>query len=277
MRRLPPLSAVEAFVTTAETGSLRSAANALSLSPSAVTRRIQLFERCAGAEMFERHSDGVTLTDRGRQMLGRLGSALGALKSAIEEDEDVEPIRVRVSRSVAALWLVPRLALRGLPHKVHFVSDITMADLRDGRADIGIFHGDNAAEGLVSDALIPLHVSAVAAPGYLKDPEIARDNTPRVLGLVQQEGIWRSLAPGAVEVLRFDGIHAMFEAAASGAGVALGVAPLVNPYLADGRLVELPQFGKRRAGVYNLVVTRRALQRWSVARFRDWLLEEAVA
>ena len=45
MKRLPPLSALEAFVHAARTGSVKAAAEALALSSPALTRLIQALER----------------------------------------------------------------------------------------------------------------------------------------------------------------------------------------------------------------------------------------
>jgi LysR family transcriptional regulator, glycine cleavage system transcriptional activator len=67
----------------------------------------------------------------------------------------------------------------------------------------------------------------------------------------------------------------MYEAVASGLGLAPGVHPLVEPYLASGRLVELPGFRRMAAGAYQLVTARRALRSRSVAMVRDWPLREA--
>ena len=54
MKRLPPLTAVEAFVQAARLGSVKAAAEALALSSPALTRRIQALERHVGRPLFER-------------------------------------------------------------------------------------------------------------------------------------------------------------------------------------------------------------------------------
>ena len=59
MRRLPPLTAIEAFVQVARLGSLKAAAEALALSSPALTRRIQALERFVGHPLFERLGRGL--------------------------------------------------------------------------------------------------------------------------------------------------------------------------------------------------------------------------
>ena len=57
MRRLPSLSGVEAFVAVARTGSVKAAAEELSLSSPALSRRIQSLERFIGRDLFERSEE----------------------------------------------------------------------------------------------------------------------------------------------------------------------------------------------------------------------------
>ena len=54
MRRLPPLTALEAFIQVARTGSVKAAAAELALSTPALSRRVQALERYLGMTLFER-------------------------------------------------------------------------------------------------------------------------------------------------------------------------------------------------------------------------------
>lgn len=57
------------FVATAESGQVSRAANALSISQSSVTGAIKELEATLGAELFVRSSQGMELTDSGREFL----------------------------------------------------------------------------------------------------------------------------------------------------------------------------------------------------------------
>ena len=61
MRRLPPLTAVEAFVQVARLGSVKAAAEELALSSPALSRRIQSLERFVGRPLFERRHQAMIL------------------------------------------------------------------------------------------------------------------------------------------------------------------------------------------------------------------------
>ena len=84
MRRLPPLTAVEAFVQTARLGSVKAAAEALALSSPALTRRIQSLERFIGRPLFERRHQGVVLNLDGERLLAEIAPSLDALAMAME-------------------------------------------------------------------------------------------------------------------------------------------------------------------------------------------------
>src|SRR3546814_15120563 len=76
MRRLPPLTAVEAFVQVARLGSIKAAAEALALSSPALSRRIQALERFVGHKLFERRHQAVHLNADGARLLAEIAPSL---------------------------------------------------------------------------------------------------------------------------------------------------------------------------------------------------------
>jgi LysR family glycine cleavage system transcriptional activator len=279
MRRAPSLSAIEAFLAVAECGGMRRAADNLCLSASAVTRRVQALERHAGAALFDRSSGRLTLTTAGSELRQRLQAAVQGLRTALAADDEA-PVRLRISRSVAGLWLAPRLSRAPLSVAVQLCADLTPSDLRKGAADLGVFYG-GAAEGLDVQALLPIKLSVVSAPrladGRLAPSAPADLSAFARLDLAGHEGLWRRHAPASHRALTFDGIQVLYEAAASGLGLAHGLHPLVEPYLASGRLVELPWIERSAAGAYALVAAPNALRSQRVCALCDWLAEEMAA
>ena len=65
MRRLPPLTAIEAFVQVARLGSVKAAADELSLSSPALSRRIQNLENFLDRKLFDRRHHAMVLTGAG--------------------------------------------------------------------------------------------------------------------------------------------------------------------------------------------------------------------
>src|SRR5712672_2951396 len=84
MRRLPSLSGVEAFVAVARTGSVKAAAEELSLSSPALSRRIQSLERFIAKPLFVRRHQSMVLSAEGERLLALIAPAIDQLSDAIE-------------------------------------------------------------------------------------------------------------------------------------------------------------------------------------------------
>jgi DNA-binding transcriptional LysR family regulator len=81
-RRLPTFREV------ARRGSFAAAADALWLTPSAVSQQMAALEREVGAKLFERNHRGVRLTDAGERLLAHADALLDRLAQA---EADLEP------------------------------------------------------------------------------------------------------------------------------------------------------------------------------------------
>src|SRR3979409_764418 len=77
-------SELAAFVAALEAGSVHGAADALQLTQSAVTKRIQALERRVGGRLFERGRLGVRPTELGRTVYPAAKRALEALANVAE-------------------------------------------------------------------------------------------------------------------------------------------------------------------------------------------------
>jgi DNA-binding transcriptional LysR family regulator len=79
-----PLSGADlaAFVVAVEAGSVHGAADALRMTPSAVTKRVQALERRLGVTLFERGRFGLRQTEAGRALYPEAKQALIALGEA---------------------------------------------------------------------------------------------------------------------------------------------------------------------------------------------------
>ena len=184
----------------------------------------------------------------------------------------------RVSRSVTGLWLARRLPRLPKGVALDLRSDLTLEAFLAGGADLGIFF-DPRAPGAVSELLLPIELAVVSAPrladGRPAPTDAADIASFPLIDLSGHSWFWSRAASGARAGLVFDGMQAMYEAVASGLGLAPGVHPLVEPYFASRRLVELTAFGRTPGGAHYLVATRQSLRSRKVAEVRDWLQREA--
>jgi LysR family transcriptional regulator of gallate degradation len=94
---LPSLMHVRAFVRVADHGSVSKASVALYRAQSVVTRSISELEERLGVTLFERHANGMRLTDFGERLLPRARRVLAELETVPKllgraDKETVEPL-----------------------------------------------------------------------------------------------------------------------------------------------------------------------------------------
>jgi LysR family glycine cleavage system transcriptional activator len=293
-RRSPPWGAIEAFVTAARTDSFKDAAEMLGLSPPAFSRRIQALECHVGVKLFDRATPAPTLTVAGAHYLERLQPGYDAMRAATDwmvPDADRRPIRIGVSQSLAVSWLVPRLSrfyAQADGIQLALQSTNHGADLRGGGADITILYGTGHWDHLVSQKLFALDAFVVSAPRLVDGRPVPRSvgalAGQRLFDLVHpadQWTEWLTLAGygGGVQTERvlFDSAQVMYEATARGLGIALGVRPLVDPFLADGRLEVAFDLTLPMSGSYYLAAQPDIRRQRAVQTLWRWLVAEAAA
>lgn len=289
-RRLPPLEQIEAFIEAAESPSFRVAAERCALSPAAFSRRIQAFSSFVGMPMFERRPGGLRLTEAGRRCLSQLKPAYVELRraaaSVVEAPGDAQAVTLSLSHSLAVGWLIPRLDGFRSAHPEIELSIKTQRgaeDMRSGEADLGICFADIDLNGLVSQPLMDVCVEPVAAPAVAAAFRArgGRLETQRLLSVAYPSGLWSWWArETGVEVLlppiaTYDLLHAMYEVASEGHGVALAATPTVWSHLDSGRLVRLGLPTAMTPGGYRLAASADRRRRRAVGAVWRWLESEA--
>lgn len=286
MKRLPPLTAVEAFVQAARLGSVKAAADALALSSPALTRRIQALERHVGRPLFERGHQSVRLNADGARLLAELGPALDALAQALAlPDGGDETLRLRlgVPPLFAAFRLIPKLAdLRARYPDLHIDLDTgprALARLED-ELDAAVVLSRAVDPSLYSRSIPTGGIVAIGSPETAARFRIPAD-LARATVLVHRDlpdafDSWRraagvpDLAPAELD--EFDSGQVMLGSAAQG----LGIAFMFEAHLdgaSDPRLVRLFDVVATSAHAYRFACRRAALDRRPVRLFHDWLVE----
>src|SRR5487761_1433394 len=98
---------LRAFCAAATLGSIAEAARAMSVSQPAMSKRLRALENVAGAELFERSSRGVTLTQAGVQLYSAARRLLRSADSvqALIQTPPTMPVRIASSPTIAELRL----------------------------------------------------------------------------------------------------------------------------------------------------------------------------
>jgi LysR family transcriptional regulator, glycine cleavage system transcriptional activator len=286
MKRLPPLTAVEAFVQTARLGSIKAAAESLSLSSPALSRRVQALERFVGRPLFDRRHQAVLLNPDGAQLLAEIGPALEELGHAMERASghtELMRLKLAVLPLFASHRLMPRLGeLRALHPDLHI--DLDTRPHAITRLDEGL----DAAIALTKEVdpslySVKLGANRVVAIGgrdmrRLRNPAELRTMTVLLhRDLPEAFDYWREavglpdLEPAAVD--HFDSGQLILDAAAEGLGVAfMFEMHIENAH--DSRLVRLFDVAAPSPYAYWFTCRRAALSRRPVRIFHDWLLKQ---
>ena len=221
-----------------------------------------MLERNLGTRLFHRSTRKLTLTDAGERFLLAIGNNLEELQQAIsgiamDGGEPAGVLKVSMGLNFGVDYILPLLPpflarYPGIRPDWQFTT--RQIDLIADGYDVAIGGGIEWTPGVVSRALAPLHLIAVAAPEYLKNLTLPADPT----GLQSFKGIaWRSSHTGRIrermmrdaagveipvklaETIVFDDPEASCRAALLGLGVTLIAVCHALPHLEGGALVRL--------------------------------------
>jgi len=288
MRRLPPLTAIEAFVAVARLGSIKAAAAELALSAPALSRRIQTLERFLGRPLFDRRHQAMTPNADGDRLLAAIAPALDSLSDAVESmtsGGEVLRLRLGVLPLFASQRLFPKLAqLRAARPELHLDVDTgsnAISRLGEG-LDAVIVLAREVDPTLYAERLDRNKVYAIGARTLveganplIRPEQLAEHSVLLHRDMADNFTAWRLTAgigeiePEAVD--HFDSGALMLEAAAQGLGVAFMLESHFND-ANDPRLVRLFDLQVESPYSYWFVCRPRALQTKPVRIFRDWLI-----
>lgn len=113
------LDELQAFVAVAEKASFRAAAEDLSISPPALSRRIDKLEAALGSRLLDRTTRRVSLTNVGRQFLEEARAALNGLEDAVLRLADNTSLR----RGQVTVACLPSVAHHVLPRVLKRFAD----------------------------------------------------------------------------------------------------------------------------------------------------------
>jgi DNA-binding transcriptional LysR family regulator len=166
-----------AFVTAVESGTVQGAADALQLTQSAATKRLQSLERRVGHALLERGAQGLRPTPAGGVLYPLAREALAVLEraeAAVTSPDSAPMLRIHASRTIGATllpeWLVAFRAMARSPYYVCAAitnSEEAVRAVRDGAAEIGFIEGPaGAMHGLRELVVGHDEIRVVVAAGH---------------------------------------------------------------------------------------------------------------
>jgi LysR family glycine cleavage system transcriptional activator len=286
-----PLNALRVFEAVASRLSFAEAAEALSVTPAAVSQQIRSLEDYLQIPLLRRSGRKVELTPEGAALLPGIRQGLDTLLASLHQ---LQQMRAKGNLSVSTLasllqkWITPRL------HRLHSANPELQVDWHTSRAAVDFtrsdFHaairfGGGHYPGLHSERLMDEWLVAVAAPAVLArygplDPDKGLEGRPILLAKDETWAQWRGeqtdedWPAGSATI---DDSVSILVAAAEGLGFAVVRWSLAAPDIERG----LISIASPHVFVYHWAYWLVCPEAYTVLpkfqAFRDWLRAEADA
>lgn len=290
--RLAPLDLIRGFVAVGRRMSVTLAAEDLCLTQSAVSRQIHSLEEALGVSLFHRGYRSITFTPAGERLFRTADGVVRQLQEVfdvITQPAERQPVTVTASFGVASHWLMPRMAelQRAYPGiDVRVAANDRRLDMRSAGIDLAIryaplAHAPTGATRLFDDRIIPVAHPSLGAERLDADT-LSRHVLLEFEGLqrpllrwsdhLAAAGLYDAKPRGAQYFSQYDHV---LQAALAGQGIALGRADLVEPLIAEGKLVALSE-GKGAANGYAYwLVQAEPSARQDVRDVAQWFAQQA--
>ena len=282
------------FAAAAQALSFQDAAEALHVTPSAVSHQIRNLESMLGYPLFERLDKSIRLTGRGRQLYLEIREPLQQLhqasRNALRGSED-NTLALTVAPVLATRWLVPRLKDFRARHpeiSLSMIATINVVDFRTDPFDAAIRLGDGNWPDTVSIRLFDKRIVAVCHPDLVARNG-GRFDVTEITGqaLIDNSfmpGLWQEWLgsagveiPNALSSLQVQGTAQVLEAVAAGEAIGLVDLSFVTDELETGRLALACDYISCGNDGYFLSYPESVAERSSLQLFEQWILSQVDA
>jgi LysR family transcriptional regulator, glycine cleavage system transcriptional activator len=284
-----PLGALRVFEAVATHLNFSEAAEALNVTPAAVSQQIKSLENYVEVPLFRRNGRRVEITEEGVELLPAVRAGLDRLETAvhlIKQHGRSGPLQVTLLTSFLQIWLVPRIRSFRRKHpdiELRFHTSSELVDFARTPVHVGIRFGHGTYANLHSEKLLDDWIVPVGTPQLIKQygmiergadltryPLLEGDEPNwRIWQKTDEEIAWKSRPP------TIDDTAGLLVAAEEGLGFALTRWTLVVRSLQKGTLKLASREALPHGSGYYFVCPRNYLTLPKVARFRDWLMAAA--
>jgi LysR family glycine cleavage system transcriptional activator len=284
-----PLGALRVFEAVAAHLSFSAAADALSVTPAAVSQQIKTLEGYIQVPLFRRNGRRVEITEEGLELLPSVRAGLAQLESAMQQIKHhrrAGPLQITLLSSFLQIWLLPRIRSfrRKYPNiELRFHTSRELVDFSRTPNHVAVRFGRGNYPGLHSEKLLDDWLVPVASPDLIKQygliergtdlskfPLLESGEDPwSVWTQTEVEVEWQSRSPS------IDDSAGLLAAAEEGLGYALVSWTLVSRALHKGTLRLAAKGSLPYGPAYYFVCPKSFLALPKVAQFREWIFDAA--
>ncbi len=285
-RLLPPISALRALESFAQTGNVTATGRELGLTQSAVSRQLKVLEDHLEASLFVRDRKSITLTPAAKTYAAEVRAALNKIGSAslrLKANPKGGQFNLAILPAFGVRWLAPKLPdfVRKHPEvTVNISTRLNRFDFASEAFHAAIHFGEMDWPDVQYLPIMTEMVIVVGAPMLQSDA--AMNNLAAIfdlplLHLETRPDAWQHWAHkqqidvGSSQGMLFDQFASMIQAAIHGLGAALVPTYLITEELRSGTLVPLTRVDPISIGSYYFVWPSDDDNYQPRRLFEDWL------
>lgn len=290
---LPSLTGLVAFEAVARQQSFRLAAAELNVTTGAVSRQVKAVEEEIGVALFTRSTTGVELTPEGYDLYTVLSQSFGRAAETIQlikRGSRASRVTLACSNAMATMWLMPRMGSFWKAHPDivvdHLISDLAR-DYRRADVELRIRYGFGAWPDETSQLLLNETIYPVCSPRFAEKHEDAKPEDIPNLPLLHVDWVdpeWTDwdeflrradIVHGPLTGGRINNFAVTLQATQDDQGIAVGWHRLVQPLIAQGKLVRFTDIEVPAPGAYYLTWNDKRELSEAARTLRTWLINEA--
>ena len=284
-----PLNALRVFEAVGSRLSFADAAEALHVTPAAVSQQVKSLEDYLQVQLFKRAGRRIELTPEGQQLLPGVRRGLDELEASMQhlkQHRAEGPLQVTLLSSFLQRWLLPRIGSFNDQNngvELRFHTSREAVDFSRSEMHVAIRMGLGRWSGLHVEKLLDEWVIPISSPALLakhgpvprgedlqKFPLLGSTDEPWQAWMEKgEEANWLARAP------IIDDSAGVIAAAEEGIGFALARWSLVQRSLEQGRVVLAGDALLPFRFSYFFVCPEPYLVMPKVKRFRDWIFDMA--
>ena len=297
-QRMPPLNALRSFESAARHESFLKAAAELHVTPGAVSRLVKSLESHLGVELFIRSHRGVTITPEGKAFAQDIVEAFHKISNAtdrIQQNLNDRGLSICCHPTFAAHWLTPRwvefqaaLPSTQINVKTTLAPELESTDNYDFVVKLGPDPANQKEQesGVAAERVLDVETFPICSPEFLRrhGGELELDDIeryPLIHAQLRPQDWNRWLQSVGRPALRqppaliFESLTLAYNAAMSGAGIAIGIhAFLANDIVSQRLVTPFPHVRKSHMGFNIYFNALRASRTPRIEQVRRWMVKE---